>query len=249
MQRSWHFGRFCWAVWVEARSNLRSSTGVMEQPSACPAGHSFAVFNQKSSSTSCKVQVRSCQVTAWKRSKSWRTMESNFREVWRGAGTLPISHGCNLGACAGRSMETAARALLCPGCICPEMRLQNCFLLNILSLWKASIGCYFLLLLVSPYSCAVLMWADFVRSGGLNGVWLKSEHPTTTVSQFDFVGLFIWEFRKTPLASKKGKKTQLFFQLPPPPVWLKEKQREKATLCMFFWQWACHCFSNQGKSN
>lgn len=96
-------------------------------------------------------------------------------------------------------------------CICPEMMLQNWFLLNILSLWKASIGCYFLLLLVSPYSGVVLMWADFVRSGGLNGVWLKSEHPTTTVSQFDFVGLFIWEFRMTPLASKKKKKTTQFF--------------------------------------
>lgn len=115
------------------------------------------------------------------------------------------------------------------------MRLQNRFLLNILRLWKASIGCYFLLLLVSPYSCAVLMWADFVGSGGLNGIWLKSEHPTTTVSQFDFVGLFIWEFRKTPLASKKGgkKKKQLFFQVFFSPVWLKEKQRKSHIVYVF----------------
>lgn len=47
MQRSWYFGRFYWAVWVEAHSNLCSNTGVVEQPSACPAGHSLAVFNQK----------------------------------------------------------------------------------------------------------------------------------------------------------------------------------------------------------
>lgn len=158
-----------------------------------------------------------------------------------------------MGATWVPALGTASRRLQrlsCPGCICPEMRLQNCFLLNILSFWKASIGCYFLLLLVSPYSCAVLMWADFVRSGGLNGVWLKSEHPTTTVSQFDFVGLFIWEFRKTPLASKKGKKTSFFFSgFFSPSVCLKDKQRGKATLCMFFWQWACHCLSNQGKSN
>lgn len=91
-----------------------------------PCREEFGSFKTKSTSTSCKLQASSCQITAW-REAGWqqdlkdRGIKFFQRKIWRGAGTLTDTDGHDPCARVGNSTGLPFHS----GRVCPEMRLQK----------------------------------------------------------------------------------------------------------------------------
>lgn len=133
---------------------LQQTVQVTAQTSSCPAGESFTALKQKAPQVLANYRPDPTKKQHGKKQgerKIWRMMGSHLPRGLKGC-WHPEWQRWTQPTCPSWEQHRHRHTGLPfrSGCICPEMRLQNWFLLNILSLRKASIGCYFLLLLVSP---------------------------------------------------------------------------------------------------